>query len=263
VPKFRAYHAREISAKRPEPGCALRWDEMSLVVKVCGLSTEAALDAAVGHGADMVGFVVCKKSPRHISLELAARLGRRVFGQTRKVLLTVDAEDAAIAAAIAALSPDMLQLHGSETPERVASIRARFGLPVMRAISVRQAADLAAVPLFDAVADYLLFDAKPSLQDECPGGNGARFDWSLLEGIRARKPWLLAGGLDATNVTDAITHTSASGVDVSSGVESAVGIKDSGKIAQFIAVARAASAEGRVHQFRNQQERGRRGVAST
>ena len=211
---------------------------MSVIVKICGLTTEAGLDAALANGADMLGFVFFDKSPRHVSLETAARLGRHAARRACKVLLTVDAGDATLAAAIAALDPQLLQLHGCETPERVAAIRARFGLPVMKALPISEAADLAAIPLFDAVADYLLFDAKPPKAAGRPGGNGSRFDWRLLDGIEPRKPWLLAGGLDPDNVAQALARTGAPGADVSSGVESAPGQKDPGKIAAFIAAAR-------------------------
>ncbi len=215
---------------------------MSLIVKICGLTTEAGLDAALAHGTDMIGFVFFDKSPRHISLEKAASLGRRAADRACKVLLTVDADDALLAAAIAALEPGLLQLHGNESPERAASIRARFGLPVMKAIAIGEAADLAPVPLFESVADYFLFDAKPSRATGRPGGNGTSFDWSLVSRIETRKPWLLAGGLNAANVAEAIVQTRAPGVDVSSGVESAAGIKDENKIAAFIGAVRAGGA---------------------
>jgi phosphoribosylanthranilate isomerase len=214
---------------------------MSVIVKICGLATQASLDAALGHGADMAGFVFFDKSPRHVSLELAANLGRRAANRACKVLVTVDAGDAALAAAIKALDPGLLQLHGSESPERVAAIRARFGLPVMKAIGIGAAADLAIVPVFDGVADFLLFDAKPPSAASRPGGSGTRFDWSLLGMIETKKPWLLAGGLDAGNVADALAQTHAPGVDVSSAVESAPGVKDADKIAAFIVAVRAAA----------------------
>jgi phosphoribosylanthranilate isomerase len=217
---------------------------MSIIIKICGLRTEEALDAALAHGADMAGFVVFEKSPRHVPLELAARLGRHAGKRTRKVLVTVDAGDALLAAAIKALDPALLQLHGSETPERVASIRARYGLPVMKAIGIGSAADLALIlPQFDAVADFLLFDAKPRPQTKVPGGTGKSFAWDLLAGVEITNPWLLAGGLDAGNVGDALAQTGAPGVDVSSGVESTPGVKDGAKIAAFIAAARLASAK--------------------
>src|SRR3984893_374090 len=214
---------------------------MSVIVKICGLATEAGLDAALACGADMAGFVFFDKSPRHVSLELAANLGRRAANRTCKVLVTVDAGDALLAAAITAVDPGLLQLHGGETPERVAAIRARFGLPVMKAIGIFEPADLALVPVFDGVADFLLFDAKPPRATGRPGGSGTSFDWSLLGLIETKKPWLLAGGLDATNVADALAQTRAPGVDVSSGVENAPGVKDANKIAAFIAEDRGAA----------------------
>lgn len=215
---------------------------MSVLVKICGLTTEAGLDAALACGADMVGFVFFDKSPRHVSLELAATLNRQTAKRACKVLLTVDAGDATLAAAIAALDPGLLQLHGSETPERVASIRARFGLPVMKAMAIGRTEDLSDVPRFDAVADYLLFDAKPLRPMGRPGGTGESFDWSLLELVETKKPWLLAGGLNAANVADALAQTHAQGVDVSSGVESAPGEKDRRKIAAFVSAVRRADA---------------------
>src|SRR5262249_7304837 len=154
----------------------------------CGLTSEEALDAAAAHGADMAGFVVSEKSPRHISLELAGRLGKRAGARIRKVLLTVDASDALLAAAIAALDPALLQLHGAETPERIASIRARFGLPVIKSIGIESADDLALISRFEAVADFLLFDAKPGPQAAIPGGTGKSFDWDILAAIRISKP---------------------------------------------------------------------------
>ena len=214
---------------------------MSVIVKICGLATQAGLDVALACGADMVGFVFFDKSPRHVSLELAAKLGRRAANRACKVLVTVDAGDAVLAAAIKALDPGLLQLHGSETPERAAAIRARFGLPVMKAIGISEPADLGLVPVFDGVADFLLFDAKPPRAIGRPGGSGTSFDWSLLGMIETKRPWLLAGGLDAGNVADALAQTGASGVDVSSGVESALGVKDRNKIAAFVAAVREAA----------------------
>jgi phosphoribosylanthranilate isomerase len=214
---------------------------MSVIIKVCGLSSEEGLDAALDHGADMVGFVFFPRSPRHLSLNAAARLALRVRGQARKVLLTVDADDTLLATTTALLSPDILQLHGHETPERVAAIRAKFGIPVMKAIGVGASDDLAEAARFEPVCDFLLLDAKPAAQRQLPGGNGMAFDWSLLMSFEPRKPWLLAGGLNAENVAEALTLTGAPGVDVSSGVESAPGIKDAEKVAAFIAATRAAA----------------------
>ncbi|MEJ0093754.1 MAG: phosphoribosylanthranilate isomerase [Methylocella sp.] len=213
---------------------------MSIIVKICGLATPGALGAALDVGADMVGFVFFDRSPRHVSLEQVASLSALVGGGAAKVLLTVDADDASLAAAIGALEPSYLQLHGGETPERVAAIRSSFGLKVIKAIAIGESADLAQIRRYDAIADMLLLDAKPKPNSERPGGNGLGFDWSLLAGFEMKKPWLLAGGLDAANVARALALTGAPGVDVSSGVESAPGVKDSAKIAQFIEEARAA-----------------------
>jgi phosphoribosylanthranilate isomerase len=211
---------------------------MGVNVKICGLSTVEALDAALTAGADMVGFVCFDKSPRNVSLDQARFLSKRVGGRARKVVLTVDADDAALAA-VAALEPHMLQLHGRETPERVAAIRARFGLKVMKAIAVAEPDDLAQIMLYEPVADMLLFDARPPQGAIIPGGNGHAFDWHLLCGLGLTKPWLLAGGLDAGNVADALAITQAPGVDVSSGVEKAPGVKDIGKVRDFLAAVRA------------------------
>jgi len=216
---------------------------MRTLVKICGLNAQDAVDAAVKAGADMVGFVVFDRSPRHVSLDQAAGLGARVPSSVAKVLLTVDADDASLAAAIAALDPAFLQLHGTETPERVAAIRAGFGVKVIKAIAIGERPDLDLIRCYDDIADMLLFDALPRLDATRPGGNGAGFDWSLLAGVATKKPWLLAGGLDAGNVGQALRETRAPGVDVSSGVESAPGVKDRAKIAEFIAVVRAARRE--------------------
>ena len=161
----------------------------------------------------------------------------------RKSCLTVDADDASLAAAIAALDPAFLQLHGAETPERVAAIRAGFGVKVIKAVGIGARADLDQIRRYDDIADMLLFDARPGADASRPGGNGAGFDWSLLAGVSTKKPWLLAGGLNAGNVAQALRETGAPGVDVSSGVESAPGVKDKGKIAEFVAVVRASRRE--------------------
>ncbi len=211
---------------------------MSLTIKICGLSTPETLDAALAAGADMVGFVFFEKSPRCISLEAARALGSRTGATAMKVALTVDADDATLAAIIAELKPQLLQLHGSETPERVFDVRTRFGLPVMKAVGLTLKEDLAAIAPYEAVADWLLLDAKPAPDAASPGGNGEPFDWSLLRGLEIAKPWLLAGGLHPDNVATAIGITGAPGVDVSSGVESLAGVKDIAKIRAFIANAR-------------------------
>ncbi len=226
---------------------------MSALVKICGLNTSDAVDAALKVGADMIGFVFFDKSPRHVSLEKVASLGARVGSGAAKVLLTVDADDALLAAAIAALAPDFLQLHGAETPTRVAAVRANFGVKVIKAIGVGERANLDQIPRYENIADMLLFDAKPAA--DRPGGNGRAFDWRLLAGVETKKPWLLAGGLDAQNVARALFETGAPGVDVSSGVESAAGVKDADKMARFVAAVRAARPAAR------QEEPGGRALA--
>lgn len=210
------------------------------IVKICGVSDAESVDAALDAGADMIGFVFFERSPRHLAPQRAEALTMRVGLRARRVALTVDADDASLDAIVAAMRPDMLQLHGSETPARVAAVKCRYALPVMRALSIGSAADLACVPAFDAVADMLLFDAPAPAQASRPGGNGAAFDWSLLRDLATRCPWLLAGGLHAGNVADALAATGADGVDVSSGVERSPGLKDPRLITAFVSAARAA-----------------------
>jgi phosphoribosylanthranilate isomerase len=216
---------------------------MSPLVKICGLSTPETLDAALAAGADMVGFVFFPKSPRNVSLEAARALGARVAGRAKTVALTVDATDAELAAIVDALRPDMIQLHGRETPERCGEIRARFGIPVMKALGVSTAADLISAPAYAAATDMLLFDAKPPKDAVLPGGNGLAFDWPILSGLDLGKPFMVSGGLDAENVGMALALTGAQGADVSSGVESSPGTKDPRRIEDFIAAARAAARE--------------------
>jgi phosphoribosylanthranilate isomerase len=217
---------------------------MSFIVKICGLSRPEPLEAALSGGADMVGFVFFEKSPRHVDLDRARRLSDQVRGRAEKVALVVDADDARIAAIVEALAPDWLQLHGAESPDRVAALRISFGLRILKALGIAEQGDFACVPAYEAVADRLLFDAKPPKDAVLPGGNGLIFDWTLLqEGARslARKDWMLSGGLDPQNVATAIQLTGAPGVDVSSGVETAPGEKSVEKILAFIAAARAAA----------------------
>jgi phosphoribosylanthranilate isomerase len=215
---------------------------MPFVIKICGLRTFEALDVALHAGADMVGFVFFPPSPRHIDLATAQALGDRVRGRARKVALSVDAPDQELAAGIEALQPDLLQLHGKETPKRVLEVKARFGLPVIKAIAVETKDDLAVVPQFAEVADRLIFDARAPRDATRPGGLGKPFDWRLLQNLDPRVPFMLSGGLDPGNVAEAIKITRAGGVDVSSGVERAPGDKDPDKIRTFIRAARAAAA---------------------
>ncbi len=215
---------------------------MTTLIKICGLTTAGALDAALSERADLVGFVFFPPSPRHVSLDLARDLGTQVRGRARKVALTVDADDAFHDAIVAALAPDMLQLHGHESPERVRALKARFGLPVMKALPVETAADLDAVPAYAAAADWLLFDARPPKDATRPGGLGRPFDWTLLKGLDPGLPFMLSGGLDPGNVGQALEVTGAPAVDVSSGVELTPGVKDPTKVMAFIRAVRAADA---------------------
>ena len=214
---------------------------MSLLVKICGLKTPDAIDAALDAGADMVGFVFFPPSPRHLGYEAARLLGARVNGRAMKVALTVNATDIELSALVDALKPDMLQLHGKEQPEHVAVLRSRFGLPVMKAIPVEQKSDLSPVREYARVADRILFDARAPQDATRPGGLGKPFDWHLLQNIDIGVPFMLSGGLDAGNVGEALTITRAPSVDVSSGVESSPGEKDPDKINAFIRAARAAA----------------------
>jgi phosphoribosylanthranilate isomerase len=212
---------------------------MSLLVKICGLSTRETLEAALDAGADMVGFVFFPPSPRHLSLEAGRELGRQVKQRALKVALTVDADDATLDNIMDALSPDILQLHGRESVARLRDIKQRFGRPVMKAVPVATSADLAVLPSYAAVADSVLFDARAPKDATRPGGLGEPFDWHLLENLDLKLPYMVSGGLHADNVTEALRVTRAGGVDVSSGVESAPGVKDPEMIKAFIRAARA------------------------
>ncbi|ABD85968.1 phosphoribosylanthranilate isomerase [Rhodopseudomonas palustris] len=212
---------------------------MPLVVKICGLSTRATLDAALAAGADMVGFVVFPASPRHVDLALARQLGDATGDRAAKVALTVDADDALLESVIETLRPDILQLHGHESAARVAEIRRTFGLPVMKVLGVASAADLAPLPDYAAVADRILFDARAPKGASRPGGLGAVFDWQLLRDLDLALPFMVSGGLTADNVAEAVRITGAGGVDISSGVETAPGVKDPDLIRAFIRAARA------------------------
>ena len=213
---------------------------MSLIVKICGLSTPETLDVAVDAGADMVGFVFFPPSPRHLGLKTARDLGKHVRRRAVKVALTVDADDATLADIVEALQPDILQLHGRETVARLRDVKQKFGLQVMKALAVETAADLASLPFYAAVADRILFDARAPKEATRPGGLGAVFDWHVLENLDLKLPFMVSGGLNAGNVAEAVRVTRAGGVDVSSGVERTPGIKDPEMIRAFIRAARAA-----------------------
>lgn len=214
---------------------------MPTLIKICGLKTAEALDAALDAGADLVGFVFFPPSPRHVDFVLASSLAARVKGRAGKVALTVDADDATFEHILDTLKPDLLQLHGKERPERVAALKSRFGLPAMKALPVETRADLAAIEDYRGVADRLLFDARAPKEATRPGGLGRPFDWTLLKDLDPGLPFMLSGGLDAGNVAEALAVTRAPGVDVSSGVERSPGEKDPDKIRAFIRAARRAS----------------------
>lgn len=214
---------------------------MHSLVKICGLSTPETLDAALGAGADYVGFVRYPRSPRHLTLEQGRALSAKAKGRAERVALTVDAGDGELSAIVEALDPDLLQLHGEETPERVAEVRARFRRPVMKAVGIAGPADLDRIATYAKVADRILLDAKPPKAAEAlPGGNGVAFDWGLLAGLDLKGPFMLSGGLAPENVAEAIRLTGAQALDVSSGVERRPGEKDPDKIEAFVRVARAA-----------------------
>lgn len=211
---------------------------MPVEVKICGIRDAEALDAAVAAGADLVGFVFFPPSPRAVTPAQAGALSARHAGGPVRVGLFVDPTDDDLTAALAAVPLGLLQLHGEETPERAASIRARFGVPVMKALGIGAPADLDAADAFAPVVDRFLFDAKPPPGGPLPGGNAQPFEWRLMAGRAIAKPWLLAGGLTPSNVAEAIRIADAPGVDVSSGVESARGVKDPALIRAFIAAAK-------------------------
>ncbi|HRX36810.1 MAG TPA: phosphoribosylanthranilate isomerase [Aestuariivirga sp.] len=214
---------------------------MTVEVKICGLSTPESVAAAIEAGADFVGFVFFPKSPRNVSIDQAALLAPLARGRARIVALVVDADDALLQQITSVVDPDFIQAHGSETPERVADIERFTGKPVIKAIKVRDAADVASAAAYSDVASLILYDAKApeTLGNALPGGNGHAFDWALLDG-KKRPAFMLAGGLTPDNVADAIRDTGAPMVDVSSGVESAPGIKDIGLIRKFIEAAKSA-----------------------
>ena len=219
---------------------------MPLTVKICGLSTPETLDAALDAGADMVGFVFFPPSPRHLQFDRARALGERVRGRAQKVALTVDADDAFLQSVVEALRPNILQLHGSEPLPQLAAIRRKFGLPLMKAVPIAVKTDLDRIAIYAVAADRLLFDARAPRDATRPGGLGNPFDWRLLENVRTAVPFMLSGGLDVGNVAEALRITRASGIDVSSGVERAPGVKDVDKIIAFVRAARAAAAQ-QVH----------------
>ena len=219
-------------------------DDSGLRVKICGLTGAEGVRAAAEAGASHVGFVHFPPSPRHVGLDEAAALAREVPAGIAKVALTVDADDGLIDALAGLGAFDMIQLHGGETPERVAQVGARSGLAVMKAVGISGPGDLALIDAHAEAADAILVDAKPPAGSDRPGGNAAAFDWQLVAGRRWARPWFLAGGLDPDNVAEAIRRSGAAGVDVSSGVESAPGIKDPALVRLFAERARLAADSG-------------------
>ena len=215
---------------------------MSIEVKICGINTPAALAAAVEGGADYVGFVFYPRSPRYVTPRAAQALATQAPARVTKVGMAVDLDDAALAAILEAVPLDLWQLHGDESPARVAQIKERFGLPVMKAVKIAEPADVAAAEAYLRVADRLLFDAKPpkAMTEALPGGNALAFDWRLLAGRTWPLPWMLSGGLDPANVAEAARICGARAVDVSSGVEDRPGLKNPDKIRAFLAAAKGA-----------------------
>lgn len=211
-----------------------------LCIKICGLSTPASLDWAIEAGADMVGFVSFPPSPRHVEIGRLAELANLARGRVDIVILTVDASDELLEKLVTAARPDWLQFHGKESPEQVASVRSRLGIPVMKAIGVSSAEDLETAERYAGIVDRLLLDAKPPRDATRPGGLGETFDWTLLQDHPLQTPFLLSGGLNLTNLSEAIRMVRPFGVDVSSGVESAKGVKDETLVRRFVEIARLA-----------------------
>lgn len=214
----------------------------SVIIKICGLSTPETMDAALDAGADMIGLNFHPRSPRYVSPERAVELARMSRGRAQIVALIVDWEEARALEMAEMLKPDWLQLHGAEAPEAVARLAKASGRPVMKALGISDAADLLAVERYAGQADRILLDAKPPKDAAYPGGHGRPFDWTLLAGLDPARSFMLSGGLDPANVSEAIAVTRPAGIDVSSGVESAPGVKDPARIAEFVAAARRAAA---------------------
>jgi phosphoribosylanthranilate isomerase len=212
---------------------------MPVLIKICGINSAEAADAAIRAGADFAGLVFHARSPRGLAPEQAGLLAARIRGRVRLVALFADARDAEIAEAVKAVRPDYLQFHGRETPQRVAEAAARFAMPIIKAVAIEDEADISAAAKYESAAEMLLFDAKAPGGADRPGGHGAAFDWQLLRGRKIARPWLLAGGLNAHNVARAIGCSDAPGVDVSSGVETAPGLKSPRMIVEFAAAVRA------------------------
>lgn len=212
---------------------------MALDIKICGLKTPEAIAAALEGGASHIGFIFFPRSPRNLVPDEAAKLRQKAKGRAKVVAVTVDADDRTLEAIAEAVKPDILQLHGSESPERVAEVKARYGLPVMKAFAVREAGDLRRIEPYRGIADRFLFDAKAPAGSELPGGNGIAFDWTLLAALDPEIDYMLSGGLNATNIGRALDEARPRGIDISSGVESAPGVKDARLIEGFFRAVRA------------------------
>jgi len=217
---------------------------MTLDIKICGLKSDEAVAAALESGASHIGFIFFEKSPRHISIEEAARLREPARGKALAVAVTVDADDATLDAIVSGMKPDILQLHGHETADRIRELKSRHGLPVIKALSIREASDLDLIKTYLGVADRFLLDAKPPAGADLPGGNGVAFDWTILTSLDANVDYMLSGGVNAGNIASALRLARPSGVDVSSGVENAPGEKDPEKIRAFFRAVRAITNEG-------------------
>lgn len=214
---------------------------MTTKAKICGITTELALDAAIAGGADDIGLVFFPKSPRHLDLATAAALAVKARGRVKIVALLVDPDDALASEVVARVNPDIIQLHGNETPERVRALRILTDRPILKAVSVAAADDARAAANFDGIADMILFDAKPPKGATIPGGNGLAFDWRVLEPVKGKRDFMLSGGLTPDNVADAIRLTGAAAVDVSSGVETAPGQKSPELIRRFLQAVKTAN----------------------
>ncbi|WP_346912041.1 phosphoribosylanthranilate isomerase [uncultured Roseibium sp.] len=215
-----------------------------LMIKICGLSSEDTMQAALDAGADMVGLVFFPKSPRHVPLSAACKLADMARGKAEIVALTVDMDLDGLSRINELVNPDWFQFHGSETPEACAAAKVMFQKKIMKAVAVSERADLEQAQFYAIVADRILFDAKPPKGSDLPGGNGVSFDWTLLKDLDLAKPFMLSGGLDASNVAEAIEKSGATAVDVSSGVEREKGVKDCDLIRAFVAAARGATVAG-------------------
>ncbi|MCI9868056.1 phosphoribosylanthranilate isomerase [Rhizobium skierniewicense] len=217
---------------------------MTPEIKICGLKSADAIERAVRRGASHLGFIFFEKSPRNIEPDIAGKLADAVRGSVKIVAVTVDADNDELDEIIHLLKPDMLQLHGHESPERVLNVKALYGLPIIKAFSIRDADDLAKIDPYIGIADKFLFDAKPPAGSDLPGGNGVSFDWTLLHSLDEGVDYMLSGGLNKDNIAHALAETGAKGIDASSGVESAPGVKDLAMIDAFFDAIRSARPQG-------------------